>query len=665
LATGEYQSVSGAVNTSTTPEVQYGYSDPSTGSRQTSMTYPNGRVIDYDYNTGIDNAIGRVSAIADAAGSDAGTLQSYTYQGLSTIVGETDGNGVTETTTLDGFGRTAELAYVNSSGTTTDDFQYGYDRDGNVLYQNNLLNGNFSQLYHANSTSTGDDNTAYDPLNRLAGFEQGTLSASGNNGTTPDTVASANQSQSWNLNTVGDQSSVTTNGNATTNTTNAKNELTTNGPSPLSYDNNGNTLTDENGQTYTYDAWNRQVTAKNSSGATIAAYSCDPTGRRITETSGNTTTDIYFTNQWQDIEERQGGAATRQNVWGEGYVNQLVERDDSSASGNLGITGSGLGERLYAQQDANWSVTGLIDTSGTVVERISYSPYGTATFFTADWLPSSNACNQDILFQGGVFESSTGNYNFQHRDENPQTGTWDEPDPASYINSNDLYEYTDDNPGISTDANGLKLTLINVEPGKEEGTNFSDDDDQISADDKGNPITWQTVLAENSKVIDDIIKKLGPVTLNQWQAALAKGGIKWDGNAVNWSKDKYLQELNREKESKVIKQISGGLDDTITQLKAALASNNESWDMTGVFFHSNVDDPHAIVGLFPDGKVPIAQVYQKIPKGVQIFTCRRGQNGTIVVHAGIQNGYGLVLVSEKVCLVTYFPAKLVKQEEPD
>ena len=58
--TGEYQSVSGAVNTSTTPEVQYAYSDPDIGSRMTSMTYPNGRVVDSVYNSGIDNAIGRV-----------------------------------------------------------------------------------------------------------------------------------------------------------------------------------------------------------------------------------------------------------------------------------------------------------------------------------------------------------------------------------------------------------------------------------------------------------------------------------------------------------------------------------------------------------------------------------------------------------------------------
>ena len=38
--TGEYQALSGAVDTGSTPEVQYGYSTIANGSNLTSMTYP-------------------------------------------------------------------------------------------------------------------------------------------------------------------------------------------------------------------------------------------------------------------------------------------------------------------------------------------------------------------------------------------------------------------------------------------------------------------------------------------------------------------------------------------------------------------------------------------------------------------------------------------------
>jgi hypothetical protein len=52
----EYQSHSGAVNTSTTPSVQYAYTELAGGannSRLVSLTYPNGRVINYNYNAGL------------------------------------------------------------------------------------------------------------------------------------------------------------------------------------------------------------------------------------------------------------------------------------------------------------------------------------------------------------------------------------------------------------------------------------------------------------------------------------------------------------------------------------------------------------------------------------------------------------------------------------
>jgi hypothetical protein len=82
----QYQAVAGAVDTSTTPSVQYGYSQPSGThySRQTTLTYPDGRVVDYNYNSGIDTTISRLSSMSDSGGN----IESYSYLGLSTIVRE-------------------------------------------------------------------------------------------------------------------------------------------------------------------------------------------------------------------------------------------------------------------------------------------------------------------------------------------------------------------------------------------------------------------------------------------------------------------------------------------------------------------------------------------------------------------------------------------------
>jgi hypothetical protein len=77
----EYQSHSGAVNNGTSPKVQYAYADGSAWQiRPTSATYPDGRVITYDYGTanGTDNILRRVSKIKEGTNDRV----TYGYLGL-------------------------------------------------------------------------------------------------------------------------------------------------------------------------------------------------------------------------------------------------------------------------------------------------------------------------------------------------------------------------------------------------------------------------------------------------------------------------------------------------------------------------------------------------------------------------------------------------------
>ena len=65
--------------------MQYGYTLMSGGqnnSRLTSITYPNGKVLSYNYNTGVDSTISRLSSLS----GNSGTLESYGYLGLGTVV---------------------------------------------------------------------------------------------------------------------------------------------------------------------------------------------------------------------------------------------------------------------------------------------------------------------------------------------------------------------------------------------------------------------------------------------------------------------------------------------------------------------------------------------------------------------------------------------------
>ena len=509
--TAEYEEHNGAVNTSTSPAVKYTYTEMSGGqnnSRMVSMTYPNGRVLDYLYNTGLDANISRVSAIADDNNGTPGTtLEGYSYLGLDTIVARnrpqsgvnltyirqgadplanTDGGD--QYTGLDRFGRVIDRNWATPSGTAIARYQYGYDRSGDVLYRADLVAAALSELYHANGSATGDNNTAYDALGRLTGFARGTLSSSGKNGSGLDTVASSSSNQSWSLDALGNWSGTTKNGATTTRTFNANNQATsTSVGSVPTYDNDGNTITNA-GNTFVYDAWNRLVAVKNtSSGATVAGYAYDALGRRVVETHGATVDHVYFTPDWQVIEERVGGTAAS-NVATQyvmGVSGDLVLRD--SYSGGT-IVASG---RLYALTDANGDVMALVSGSAQVAERYEYDLYGAVTVLDAGANPragNASAYGWQYLFQGGRFDAATGLYVFEHRDYDPTQGRWVERDPLGLAaGDNNIYNFVFNNPTNYSDPTGLGVWEWLVGGNDAANLKGSQLDDQQHATEAANP----------------------------------------------------------------------------------------------------------------------------------------------------------------------------------
>ncbi len=141
----EYQEHGGAVNTGTSPKVQYTYSEMSGGanhSRLTGIVYPDGMTLSYNYASGLEDAISRLSSISDTSG----TLESYSYLGLGTVVirshsqpsvdltyvkqsGESNGDAGDQYPGLDRFGRVVDQRWMKtSSGTATDRFQNNWCR---------------------------------------------------------------------------------------------------------------------------------------------------------------------------------------------------------------------------------------------------------------------------------------------------------------------------------------------------------------------------------------------------------------------------------------------------------------------------------------------------------------------------------------------------------
>jgi len=358
--TAEYQSHSGAVNLNTSLRVRYVYSEMTDDlgnyvnhSRLKKIIYPDtqaqptGRQLAYNYNSadGLDNAVSRLTAIKDGIN----VLEQLIYMGSGTVVERDHTSGNTKLTYigtgtgdagdkyvgLDRFGRIIDQHWqqIGGSQNDTDRFQYGYDRDSNRLYRNNLVNTSFGELYHASGAGNG-----YDVLNQMTGFARGTLSSSNPPNGPLDTIAAPSITQNWTLDIMGNWNSVCTNPTATnclggtlqSRTHNQQNQITAisaTSPNPA-YNANGNLLNYTDPQDHipramTFDAWNRLATVAVTGLGTIS-YKSDALNRRVQRSNGGLR-DFYFSQAWQNLEERDGTNIT-QYVWSPVYVDALIER---------------------------------------------------------------------------------------------------------------------------------------------------------------------------------------------------------------------------------------------------------------------------------------------------------------------------------------------------
>ncbi|MBC8874772.1 MAG: RHS repeat-associated core domain-containing protein [Planctomycetes bacterium] len=486
--TADYQAHGGTVNTSTTPKVQYAYADGSSNTiRPTTITYPDGRVITYDYGSSgsTSDALSRIASIID---DDAGSthLADYSYVGLSTfveadhtepdikytLVGTAGGNDPDTGDIyrgLDRFGRVKD-SYWYDYGTSTDvdRIKYGYDRNGNRTWRENTVAASYGKHF--------DELYNYDLIDRLKTMDRGDLD------NLKSEIQNLKFSQDWQLDATGNwrnfredddgDGTWDLNQQRTANTVNEISDIAeTVGPSWVTPVHNraGNMTTipkpaDPTASfTATYDAWNRLVKIEEGSDK-VAEYEYDGAKRRSvkkTYISGSLdeTRHFYYTQpaKWQVVEERVGSAtdAERQFVWGLRYVDDIVQRDrDTNGDGSLD-------ERLYGLADANWNATSVVAPDGAVVERYAYCAYGYTEVLTSSFanrVTSQHAW--EVRYAGYRWDIESGLHCVRHRFYLSILGSWIQRDPLGYAEGPNIYEYASGNPINGTDAHGLRVDII-------------------------------------------------------------------------------------------------------------------------------------------------------------------------------------------------------------
>ena len=506
--TSTYQSHSGAVNTSTTPNVQQAYDTTTSGSvfsarhRRQSITYPNGRVIYYDYGTsgGAYDVLSEVRTIWDT--STSGTaLATYDFNGAgSTLAVKTlpqpslkldyfQGTSGAYAG-LDRFGRVADH-YWKGYGTTPDRdrFHYAYDYSSSRTYKD--LD---AAIYSGNNR---DEAYTYDGLHRLGNRKTGTLSS----GSISGTPASE---ENWGLDALGNWASFLTKASGTTNlsqtrTANAVNEIsgisTSTGTAwaAPAYDAAGNMTTIPKPLalnttfTATYDAWNRLVSVVDTSTSqNVQQYQYDGRNFRTvvkTYTSGtlSETRDFFYTDDWRVVEERvTSGTMERQYVWGSQYIDELVSVDKN-------------GVRRYPLQDANWNTTTFVDSSGSPLEHYVYNAYGQPSTLDGVFTQTSSQASTlsfDYFFAGYRVDKLTGLFQVRNRMYHPSVGVWVQRDPLEYADSSNHYQYAQSDPAGAIDP-------IGTFPWKDVTVTY-DDGENITTE------VFSVDFGTNNSLVDDI-----------------------------------------------------------------------------------------------------------------------------------------------------------------
>ena len=393
------------------------------------MTYPNNRVVQYNYNDGpqaaINEVMSRLGSISNAGNTDTYAVESYL--GLDNIVTEDYKDpqvkcdlSSDDYSGLDRFGRVSDMTwwqYDNSGNLTNnldEDVYWRLNLDGNVTDQIELA-ANMSQV---------ENGFGYDAMGRLASYSQqidwGTAATS-----------------SYSYDSVGNNIDSATGGQYDL----ANEETTIIGSSVSRRLRRGRQHANpQHGRRGDLrNAWDRLVEVYNPSTSTIVArFSYDGTGRRVEQLTGFTPGDLkatgsatsvtrYYYSGQQLVESDtavNGVTTTRyQYLWSPRYIDAPILRDTLNTDGSVN-----LGDRIFYLTDANYNVTAVVGMSGgswQVVERDRYDAYGKVTVCSPNGNPIGGNASQfgnTILYAGETFDSSTGLYYDRARYYDPQLG---------------------------------------------------------------------------------------------------------------------------------------------------------------------------------------------------------------------------------------------------
>jgi RHS repeat-associated protein len=366
-------------------------------SRVTSMTYPDGKVVDRSYNS---------RGLLDEVEFDSSSVDIRTYDNAGRIATSTYGNGVVTTHTHRADGLISSIATANSGTQKVGTYAYGWDQNKNKTSETISGVGFMSNF--------GFNASTYDDEDRITGW----------------TRSDGLMQDWWTLNKVGviknyDRQTASGSGDIQqARTINEVHEITAINNTPVSHDANGNTLVSSAGDSLTWDLDNRLTNAGSNH-----SFEYDALGRRVAMTEGSSTTTLVCPNAQLIAMYDSGAAASspeRIFVYGSYIDEPLMMKAGSTKS--------------YYSRNQQFSITALTDDSGQLVERYAYDAYGnTITMSPVGGMLANSSVDNPFAYTGRFLHNDLDLMYFRARYYDPNTGEFLSRDPLEYVDGMSQY----------------------------------------------------------------------------------------------------------------------------------------------------------------------------------------------------------------------------------
>lgn len=380
-------------------------------------------------------ALNQLDIIKDPLGT---ALADYDYLGPGRMRKRAYRNGTSVVRSYDALGRV--VSHVHQKGATTlKGFQYGYDKVGNRLFEEQLHNAGVGDVYR------------YDSAYRLT---KGWFNASSSDIQAIKTAIAGNQpipapanatsSTQYTLDGLGNRQTVDRNGTPEAYVSNALNEYDVVGGVPQLHDQNGN-LTDDGTLLYAYDYEDRLTDVrKKSDNSLVVTYRYDALNRRIEKRFPDGTKVKYLYDGERIIEERDASDVLQARyVYGGGIDEILLMKRG--------------GQDYFYHENSLGSIVAITNSAGDLVEQYTYDHYGVVTIRAPTGeVRTNSAIGNPWLFTGRQFDPETGLYYYRNRYYNPRTGRFLSRDPIGFFDGVNLYTYVNNNPINFIDPSGLE-----------------------------------------------------------------------------------------------------------------------------------------------------------------------------------------------------------------